>query len=420
MAKNRIKFANDFVLNNNKIGLGTENPSSTLHVVGDGIISGRATATNLSISGVSTFYGNVKFDAGIGDIYNNVGVAGSILVSTGVGVSWTAPFEAGIQGAQGTQGLQGTQGTQGLQGTQGTQGLQGTQGTQGLQGTQGIQGIQGTQGIQGVQGTDGTQGTQGTQGIQGVQGTDGTQGTQGTQGIQGVQGTDGTQGTQGTQGIQGIQGTQGIQGVQGTDGTQGTQGTQGLQGTQGTQGLQGTQGTQGLQGTQGTQGLQGTQGTQGLQGTQGIQGGNNGGFSVSDDTMSNETRYILFDELITGTVTSANVSSTNLQFNPATGTLSATIFTSLSDKTQKTNIKPIEKSIELVKQLEGVRYDWINNQKPSIGVIAQDIEKVLPEVVETNSNGLKSVSYGNIVGVLIEAIKEQQIRIEELERKLNA
>ena len=279
MAKNRIKFANDFVLNNNKIGLGTENPSSTLHVVGDGIISGRATATNLSISGVSTFYGNVKFDAGIGDIYNNVGVAGSILVSTGVGVSWTAPFEAGIQGAQGTQGLQGTQGTQGLQGTQGTQGLQGTQG---------------------------------------------------------------------------------------------------------------------------------------------IQGGNNGGFSVSDDTMSNETRYILFDELITGTVTSANVSSTNLQFNPATGTLSATIFTSLSDKTQKTNIKPIENPIELVKQLEGVRYDWINNQKPSIGVIAQDIEKVLPEVVETNSNGLKSVSYGNIVGVLIEAIKEQQVRIEELERKLNA
>ena len=43
-----------------------------------------------------------------------------------------------------------------------------------------------------------------------------------------------------------------------------------------------------------------------------------------------------------------------------------------------------------------------------------------PEVVETNSNGLKSVSYGNIVGLLIEAIKEQQVRIEELERKLNA
>jgi aldehyde:ferredoxin oxidoreductase len=48
------------------------------------------------------------------------------------------------------------------------------------------------------------------------------------------------------------------------------------------------------------------------------------------------------------------------------------------------------------------------------------MEKILPEVVTTNDRGLKTVSYGNIVGVLIEAIKEQQIRIEELERKLDA
>jgi hypothetical protein len=52
-------------------------------------------------------------------------------------------------------------------------------------------------------------------------------------------------------------------------------------------------------------------------------------------------------------------------------------------------------------------------------VIAQEVEKVLPELVVEN-DGVKSVSYGNIVGVLIEAIKEQQVRIEELERKLNA
>jgi len=145
-----------------------------------------------------------------------------------------------------------------------------------------------------------------------------------------------------------------------------------------------------------------------------------GGFSVTDDILSNLTYYPVFVNTTSGTPSQTSVSSTNLQFNPSTGTLSATIFTSLSDKTQKTNIRLIDNSIELVKQLEGVRYDWINNNKPSIGVIAQDIEKVLPEVVETNSNGLKSVSYGNIVGVLIEAIKEQQIRIEELEKKLNA
>jgi hypothetical protein len=105
----------------------------------------------------------------------------------------------------------------------------------------------------------------------------------------------------------------------------------------------------------------------------------------------------------------------------STETIFATVFTSLSDETQKTDITAITDAIETVKQLNGVKYKWIDNHnQPSIGVIAQDIEKVLPEVVTTNKNGLKSVSYGNIVGVLIEAIKEQQVRIEELERKLNA
>ena len=122
-----------------------------------------------------------------------------------------------------------------------------------------------------------------------------------------------------------------------------------------------------------------------------------------------------------GTPVQTSVSSTKLNFNPSTGTLSATIFTSLSDRTQKTNITPITNAIETVKQLNGVKYNWVDgHNQPSIGVIAQEIEEVLPEVVSTNDQGLKTVSYGNIVGLLIEAIKEQQVCIEELERKLNA
>ena len=71
--------------------------------------------------------------------------------------------------------------------------------------------------------------------------------------------------------------------------------------------------------------------------------------------------------------------------------------------------------------MNGVYYDWIDGHNAgSVGVIAQEMEQVLPEVVTTNDKGLKTVSYGNIVGVLIEAIKEQQVRIEELERKINA
>jgi len=148
--------------------------------------------------------------------------------------------------------------------------------------------------------------------------------------------------------------------------------------------------------------------------------GSSGSSSVTDDTVTDATRYPTFVDVTSGTPTATNVSSSKLTFNPSTGTLSATVFTSLSDKTQKTDITPITNAIETVKQLNGVKYKWIDDHnQPSIGVIAQEIEKVLPEVVTTNENGIKSVSYGNIVGLLIEAIKEQQIRIEKLERKLN-
>lgn len=145
-----------------------------------------------------------------------------------------------------------------------------------------------------------------------------------------------------------------------------------------------------------------------------------GGFTVTDDTVTDATRYILFDEDTSGNVSSVNVSSTKLTFKPSTGTLSATKFTSLSDKSQKTDIEPILNALEIIKELQGVKYRLIDTpDELSIGVIAQEIEKVLPEVVSTDSNGLKSVSYGNIVGLLIEAIKEQQVLIEKIEEKIN-
>jgi len=148
----------------------------------------------------------VRLEVEVYDSRGNAGAASSILVSTGAGVSWTAPYDAGLQGIQGLQGPQGTQGTQGLLGLQGTQGLQGSQGIQGSQGTTGTQGFYGIQGLTGLTGADSTvAGPQGTVGFQGVQGPQGTQGTQGTQGLQGLQGSQGTQGTQGSQGIIGSQ-----------------------------------------------------------------------------------------------------------------------------------------------------------------------------------------------------------------------
>ena len=147
-----------------------------------------------------------------------------------------------------------------------------------------------------------------------------------------------------------------------------------------------------------------------------------GGGSISiANTTTNAIHYVKFSSVSTGTTATLNVNTDRLQFNPSSGTLSATVFTSLSDRTQKEDIRPIENAIGIVNQLTGVRYNWKNNtNKPSIGLIAQDVEEVIPEVVVEMADGLKSVSYGNIVAVLIEAIKEQQVRIEELEDRLNA
>ena len=100
------------------------------------------------------------------------------------------------------------------------------------------------------------------------------------------------------------------------------------------------------------------------------------------------------------------------------GTANAANFNTTSDATLKTNVETLTGSLDKVKALRGVSYDWIESGGSEIGVIAQEVEAVIPDVVSTNDEGIKSVKYGNMVAVLIEAIKEQQLRIEALESKL--
>ena len=88
-----------------------------------------------------------------------------------------------------------------------------------------------------------------------------------------------------------------------------------------------------------------------------------------------------------------------------------------SDKRVKENIKTIDNALNKVDKLRGVEFNKIGEDKKSIGVIAQEIEKVIPEVVREDDKGMKSVAYGNITGVLIEAIKELKAEIEVLKNK---
>ena len=85
-----------------------------------------------------------------------------------------------------------------------------------------------------------------------------------------------------------------------------------------------------------------------------------------------------------------------------------------SDERVKENIKTIDNSLEKVSKLRGVEFNKIGDDVKSIGVIAQEIEKILPEVVKEDDKGMKSVAYGNISGLLIEAVKELKAEIEEL------
>jgi hypothetical protein len=100
-----------------------------------------------------------------------------------------------------------------------------------------------------------------------------------------------------------------------------------------------------------------------------------------------------------------------------------------SDVSLKENIKNIENPLEKVNQINGVTFDWTEDyikqhggedqyfvRKNDVGVIAQEIEKVLPQVVATREDGIKAVKYDRIVALLIEAVKELKKEIEELKK----
>jgi hypothetical protein len=98
---------------------------------------------------------------------------------------------------------------------------------------------------------------------------------------------------------------------------------------------------------------------------------------------------------------------------------------SSSDKNWKKNIKNINSPLEKLSQINGVEFDWIEdepihgNKGHDVGVIAQEIELVIPEAVQTRESGMKAVQYDKIIPLLIESIKEQQKQIDELKKLIN-
>jgi hypothetical protein len=116
--------------------------------------------------------------------------------------------------------------------------------------------------------------------------------------------------------------------------------------------------------------------------------------------------------------------SANLVFDLVTNTLSvvgdvnATDFNSTSDRTLKKDVSKIVNAREILEQIEPVQFKWVSSGKQAYGVIAQEIEKILPDLVTTNEEtGLKSVAYIQMIPFLIQQIKDLTEEIDKLKNK---
>jgi hypothetical protein len=114
----------------------------------------------------------------------------------------------------------------------------------------------------------------------------------------------------------------------------------------------------------------------------------------------------------TDSVTSTNVNASRATFS---GDVTARDFVSLSDVALKDNVETISNPLGVLSSVRGVSFDWKDGYGSSIGVIAQEVEAVLPQLVTSNQN--KSVNYNGLIGILVEAVKQLSQEVNELKNK---
>ena len=137
---------------------------------------------------------------------------------------------------------------------------------------------------------------------------------------------------------------------------------------------------------------------------------------VGAATTFTETLVVQGDARVTGILT---IGTETLTIHTSgdiytTGIITAFDFDSLSDINYKDNVETVNNALLKVEQMRGVKFDWKESGRPSYGVIAQELQEVLPELV--HGEDPKTVNYNGIIGVLIEAIKELKQEIEDLKK----
>lgn len=138
------------------------------------------------------------------------------------------------------------------------------------------------------------------------------------------------------------------------------------------------------------------------------------GLTISDDTTTNATRYLTFTSAISGSVSSENVSSTKLTFNPSTGTLTATAVTASSDERLKSNWTDLPTDfLERLSEVKHGIYDRIDAPVTQVGVSGQSLFGVLPNAVALGEDGYLSVNYGGAALVAAIALSKQVIELKQ-------
>ena len=145
-------------------------------------------------------------------------------------------------------------------------------------------------------------------------------------------------------------------------------------------------------------------------------GGGGGGGATLSSVAPSTTYYIGLSAASSGTWTDARVDTANLFYTTANGTLFVTNYNTSSDYNLKDNIITITDGLNTIEKLRGVSFTWKNSGEKSYGVIAQELEQILPDIV-SSAGGHKSVNYNALIGFLIEAVKELSDRVDELEKK---
>ena len=143
-----------------------------------------------------------------------------------------------------------------------------------------------------------------------------------------------------------------------------------------------------------------------------------GGATITEDSSTNSNQNVIMSRATSGTFSAAYTDSAALYFNPSTALLSAIGFNSLSDENEKNNIEVIKNALSMISNLRGVTFDWKRNGLASAGLIAQDVEQVLPEIVSI-SNNKKSLNYNGVIAILVEGMKQLNNKVNLLEQELH-